>query len=58
MNRFYLEKIKEFDDALSKLDGRPRSSSGDAFGAGAGAGAETRASGMVGLHAQIGRPPE
>jgi len=58
VNRFYLEKIKEFDDALSKLDGRPRSSSGDAFGAGAGAGAETRASGMVGLHAQIGRPPE
>lgn len=50
VNRFYLEKIREFDGALAAMEGRPRSDSRDALGA-----RTTENERMVSLHAQIGQ---
>ena len=49
VNRFYLEKIKEFDDELRKMEGRPRADSATALASG------TDNASMVSLHAQIGQ---
>ncbi|KAH8056857.1 hypothetical protein JL722_7072 [Aureococcus anophagefferens] len=49
VNRFYLEKIQEFDGELRALEGRPRSDSNSARGGG------VPSDRMVALHAQIGQ---
>ena len=50
VNRFYLEKIGEFDVELRKLESRPRSDSNSALAASA-----STNENMVALHAQIGQ---
>ncbi|KAH8081591.1 hypothetical protein JL720_8711 [Aureococcus anophagefferens] len=50
VNRFYLEKIQEFDGELKVLEGRPRSDSNSALAAGG-----VPSDRMVALHAQIGQ---
>ena len=50
VNRFYLEKIQEFDGELRALEGRPRSDSNSALAAGG-----VPSDRMVALHAQIGQ---